>query len=529
MPGPRPRGRWLALAITLLAFGLLLVGQLDTINFTVDDSFVSLRYAENAASGRGLVYNEGERIEGYSNLLWTLLLTEAARHGFTQERSDLALLVFAKVAGFVFGLLTLLVLAIGVFRIARRQPWGGSSGLLALALLGTSATYSFPLWNVSGLETPLAAFLVTSAVLAIFEALQTFDATGRVSRPWLVAGALAFGLLTLVRPEQVFIAILALGAFAWFAPGRLRPAILFAAIPALIALAGLTAWRWSYYHALLPNSVVSKSGGGVITQILGAKYALSGFLSSIGCVALGLLALPRLVARNTAWTFVTIYCAAYAVFLFVSGGDWMPGFRFHAPLLPVLWLLAIASLLTFVRETAAKATDGAVALVVGILLLGTFSEGRAFARAQSEFPTGLRQVTWTSSPSRIALARAVGRVAPRGALLGIFEAGCVPYFDPQLRILDTSGLMDPVIARLPGRHMYKFSVEYFLRRRPDFFLTMIQAGVPSTDAARLLESGRFRAEYEQARVFRTADLRPVAPGAAQAEDDLTFVLYRRRP
>lgn len=525
----RPHRPLLSLMIAIFAFGLLLVGQLDAINFTVDDTFVSLRYAENAAAGRGLVYNAGERIEGYSNLLWTLLLTAAAKSGFTQERSELALLVFAKIGGFVLGVLTFAVLSLGVFRIARRQPWGRSSGLLALALLGTSATYSFSLWNLSGLETPLAAFLVTAAVVSTFEVLQSFDDSGRASRGWLTVAGIAFGMLTLVRPEQVFITLLALGASWFLAPARLRSVILAVALPSLLAFVALELWRWSYYHALLPNSVVSKSGGGMIGQIIGVKYALAGFLASIGCVALGLLALPRLLAKGTAWKFLAVYCAAYAVFLFVSGGDWMPGFRFHAPLFPAFWLLAIASLLTLVREAAGWVSDAVLALVTGILMLGTFSEGRAFVRAQSEFPTGLRQVTWNSAPSRIALAKELSRIVPEGCLLGIFEAGCIPYFDPQLRILDDSGLMDPVIARLPGRHMFKFSIDYFFRRRPDFFLTMVKAGVPSTDAAQLLASVRFGHEYERMRVFRSEDLRRATPGVAQAEDDLTFVLYRHRP
>ena len=41
----------------------------------VDDVFISLRYAENLATGHGAVYNEGERVEGYSSPAWMLLQT----------------------------------------------------------------------------------------------------------------------------------------------------------------------------------------------------------------------------------------------------------------------------------------------------------------------------------------------------------------------------------------------------------------------------------------------------------------------
>src|SRR5215210_2302443 len=38
-----------------------------------DDSMISMRYGRNLAEGHGLVWNPGgERVEGFTNLLWTL-------------------------------------------------------------------------------------------------------------------------------------------------------------------------------------------------------------------------------------------------------------------------------------------------------------------------------------------------------------------------------------------------------------------------------------------------------------------------
>jgi len=39
-----------------------------------DDAMVSMRYAWNLSHGLGLVWNPGERVEGYTNLLMTLLM-----------------------------------------------------------------------------------------------------------------------------------------------------------------------------------------------------------------------------------------------------------------------------------------------------------------------------------------------------------------------------------------------------------------------------------------------------------------------
>src|SRR4051794_37248022 len=63
----RPVGLYAPMLLTLL-------GASRVRAFTIDDAYISFRYAENLASGHGLVYNLGERVEGYTNFLWVVLL-----------------------------------------------------------------------------------------------------------------------------------------------------------------------------------------------------------------------------------------------------------------------------------------------------------------------------------------------------------------------------------------------------------------------------------------------------------------------
>ena len=51
-------------------------------NFVSDDAFISLRYAANLLAGHGLVFNPGERVEGFTSPLWTLLLAGFGACGF---------------------------------------------------------------------------------------------------------------------------------------------------------------------------------------------------------------------------------------------------------------------------------------------------------------------------------------------------------------------------------------------------------------------------------------------------------------
>jgi hypothetical protein len=196
-----------------------------------------------------------------------------------------------------------------------------------------------------------------------------------------------------------------------------------------------------------------------------------------------------------------------------------------------MWLVGIGALLAFTGSAEPRVAPFAVGALVVVLAVSSFALGRALVRAQLEFPTGLKGLTWEASPVRIEVAREVGRIVPAGSLLAIFEAGYVPYFNPELRILDNSGLMDRGIARLPGRHMFKLTADYFLKRSPDYYLMMVRAGTPSGDGITLLASPEFQSRYEMAKRFDSFELtlkQPATKGERPAQEDLGFVLYRRK-
>ncbi|MEO8666684.1 MAG: hypothetical protein ABI462_14415, partial [Ignavibacteria bacterium] len=60
-------------------YGFLIVLSLAYVficmnnKFIQDDAYISFRYIQNFVNGNGLVFNIGERVEGYTNLLWVLL------------------------------------------------------------------------------------------------------------------------------------------------------------------------------------------------------------------------------------------------------------------------------------------------------------------------------------------------------------------------------------------------------------------------------------------------------------------------
>lgn len=71
-----------------------------TQRYITDDGFISFRYAQNLANGHGLVYNIGERVEGYTNFLWVLLMS-------VSFPLNLDIMMFSHVIGITLQLLTL--------------------------------------------------------------------------------------------------------------------------------------------------------------------------------------------------------------------------------------------------------------------------------------------------------------------------------------------------------------------------------------------------------------------------------------
>src|SRR5882672_7471606 len=88
VPGGTRRARVL-LATALLATLVLLLAHSAVYWFLTDDAFISFRYARNLRQGHGLVFNPGfERVEGYTNFLWVVLLAGCDALGLPPESSS---------------------------------------------------------------------------------------------------------------------------------------------------------------------------------------------------------------------------------------------------------------------------------------------------------------------------------------------------------------------------------------------------------------------------------------------------------
>ncbi len=313
-----------ALLVAVLALGLSLA--LDRANL-VDDAYISLRYAQNLLDGHGLVWNVGERVEGYTNFLWTLMLAGLGLSGI-----ELPLLALAA------SLVAWLTMLGGTLALARHlMPRGLPVAAMLLALQATSLEFA-----TSGLETSMAsAFVVWGAF---------FLARNRGPRDTALCGLMLI-LATFTRPDH---------ALFWMAAGlaillrdldrdRPLPSLLAARswwFPAsFLPYAVYLGWKLAYYGQILPNTFYAKSADqayfsqGWITTwtfLLGAGLWL--------LLPLAWLGLRRLWKEQRALgLFLMLGLGSYHLYVGKVGGDFMYG-RFFVVTLPLWLVLAQLSL-----------------------------------------------------------------------------------------------------------------------------------------------------------------------------------------
>jgi len=300
------------------AFVLACLGGIAWLNrFVQDDAFISFRYARNLAEGHGLVWNIGERVEGYTNFLWTVCLAPAFRLGV-----DVVLYSFAlSLAAYICTLWCAWRLAEDIWQERR-------AGLLAVLLLGTN--FSFSSYGTGGLETQFVTALIMAAICLI-SLWQKDERAG-----WLIGASAVSACAVMTRMD----AALLLGAFwvwvlvqsSWRRRWR---QILAAGLIGLAPLAAWLVWRHAYYGALVPNTSLVKMGGGGPTWMRGAVY-LGMFYAIYGYV----LAVPVCLAgiwRALRWPLAICVAAAVIVwhgYVVWVGGDFME-FRMLVPSLPL--------------------------------------------------------------------------------------------------------------------------------------------------------------------------------------------------
>ncbi len=450
-----------------IPFALVVVGaavvafcvHAGAMRFTQDDAYISMRYAKNLVEGHGLVFNPGERVEGYTNFAWTLLLALVMKLKLPLEST-------ATVLGTLFGAGAIVVAA--RFARALEGHWGTASAGTAVLLAGSSA---LALWCTGGLETGMFVFFVT---IALERGLSpAVPSRGRLLAP------VFFVLASLTRPEGplFFASWFAIRAADTFLPGGgparaatvrelVRDALVFA-----LPLAAYAAWKLSYFGDVLPNTYYAKAGFSRDYVQRGLAYAKEFFL------AYGAFGIAPLLAFFAAWrsgirgveTRLLAVWLVFALYVVWIGGDVLYMHRFWLPILPIGCILVargVALLASRAHGLAPALAAASVALLVGGGLALNWSRVQERRTVEIGFVGNMTQTgQW------------LGANLPSGSTIAITTIGAISYFSG-LKVIDLLGLTDREIARNPKPieglgdtwREINYNAESVIVRRPDAIL-----------------------------------------------------------
>jgi hypothetical protein len=467
MQRPRRVSPRLALAAFVAAYGLLALHTRRYLPFLADDALISLRYAKRLLEGQGLTWNAGERVEGYSNLLWLLLSAALGWLG-------LDLVEAVRVLGFVCAGATL-----GAFLYAYPPRSPKAALPAASALLFLSLSGSFAAWTIGGMEQPLVAALLVWAVVLTYPLLEERGAGfGAALGPGLL-----FALLCLTRLDGPLFAALATGVVFLSNATResfgesLRRAAGLVLLPVLAVLLQ-QGFRVLYYGEWIPNTALAKFNPSGQHALDGWGYVRAGLL----CVA-PLFALAATAAfvsfrfnfRRWRATLLVALALGWLFYLIAIGGDIFPAWRHFVPLL-VLFALLMAEGFEWVVERAGR-REYKFAVAAGLLSL------ILFVALQFHDAENYRAVTerweWDGQVIGTLFKRAFAEEQP---LMAVDPAGCLPYWS-ELPTVDMLGLNDYHLPRHPPPNFGAGPIahelgdgRYVLGREPDLVVFLLPTG-----------------------------------------------------
>ncbi|HEX4334448.1 MAG TPA: hypothetical protein VH062_00965 [Polyangiaceae bacterium] len=404
--------------------------------FTVDDSYITLRYSRNVANGVGAVYNAtGARAEGYTSFLWMELL--ALAHLVTPDA-----LVVAKALGVVFTFATCALIGFWAFI----ETSGRAVRVLAAgaAMAGYAALPRTAIHAVSGMETALFTTLLTS----------TFFVAARLVRDgprWAMPFAVLALASAVTRPEaSLAVGVVTLGSLLMLPRDAALRTLVTVVLVCALPLVAYELWRLHYYGLPLPLPFYVKlaSPG----AFAGAEPVMTWLASELR-FAIPLVLLLRAPPRHLR----PVLAATLSLVLFFVLPQHLMGYdsRYLSPVDPTMCMLfglGVGRLfgdapIGFVRNgnVSSPYFSRAAAVIVGFVVPAAFSvvEAPAAFRERLDYADGLAE-------AHERLGRDLAALHVTNPRLATSDAGAVPYLSGWWT-LDLIGLNDAKIATTGSR------------------------------------------------------------------------------
>jgi arabinofuranosyltransferase len=436
--------KWLSLLLILITLWFVLHRA-----WYCDDAYITYRTLDNFVNGYHLTWNTYERVQAYTHPLWLFLLIPF--YAITREI-------------YLTGIVLMVVLTAGALVFLYKSVEDKSK--LVLPLLGLALSNAFINFSTSGLENALLNFLLSVMIFMYVKYAE--------KKHFQVLFYFLCNLIALTRLDAILFVLPAMVVV--FVQYRAKWLNRIGAL--LLGFMPLIWWELFslfYYGFLFPNTFYAKlTAGFPLKDYLWRGLVYLGDtitrdpLTAVG-VLLGSLAVFVLAKRLKA---LSIGVFLYFLYVFYIGGDFMSGRMYASAFFVAMVLLGLVDIkirswqkalipVVFVALGALAECPTPLLAVdkpLGNTVYNIMDERRFYYLGTSmfrfdTFNTGLEKdetiFTFGGYPW-IVEARAQGDTKLMDPVVRI-STGFVGYYGgPDLKIIDTVGLSDPLIARLPS-------------------------------------------------------------------------------
>ncbi len=450
----KPYMRWFPTTMGILFIATAVTYLVYKSAWISDDAFITLRYVTNTIDGYGPVFNPGDFVQGYTHPMWFILLILIS-FVFPDP------ILNAINLGLILTICTFLLMGFTFYTLTRKSL----PSLVFLTLGGILFVLSDP-WisfQTSGLENSLSHFILAT-LLAIISLKG-------LSRPgWLV---FFMGLLCLSRPDFI---VLVLPTVVFLVAVNLRkPKTFFRMVLALTPTFTWLIFSWFFYDDIIPNTAHAKIG----IYPSWVESANQGFVYLKDWIKYDTLAAGftlffwlyvLMYKKSLLWRTILFGILLYSIWIIWIGGDFMRGRLF----LPVFFTSVLLGLITINLKIKTKdlriSTGLVIPLVIFSLLYGIQQIPPDPGREISDdgivdervfYPdyslVYYKQHNRVKNPYLdLDFAIELRKFAERCGPITIHSnnPGTLGYIaGPDVCIIDSLGLTDSYIAKLPNDHL----------------------------------------------------------------------------
>ncbi|MBI5679786.1 MAG: hypothetical protein HZC47_02685 [Methanobacterium sp.] len=440
------KSSWACLIISFIIFLALLA---YIWKFTVDDAYITFRYALHLAQGFGIVWNVGESpVEGYSNFLWVIIASVLIKLNMDP-------VLFTKIIGIGALIGTLYIywkIATEVFH--DKKLYSAAFAIAAALLLINPAT---AIHTVSGLETmPYTLFVLILSYLS-YKLIKSFN------KQTLYFFAFISLICSILRPEGMLISmgLFILIYFMVINKNKVDESKIKTILPFILVylfpIAIYMAFRMYYFNEIFPLPFLVKTvtngsiGSGIYKLSEAIKYIaplliviLIAFINRIEPIFYdreGIYKRLRVILITMATTII------FADIIYVFSSLYMNyAQRFYYPSFVLIYILTGISLVvllhemknSFKIENLKQLSKYAGFLIVFLLLmsnLGFVSDYSYLNNCSERFPV-----------SYVSLGTELNEFSDLNLTFASIDSGSLPYFSNWNQI-DMAGLNDKFIAK----------------------------------------------------------------------------------